>query len=54
MAYGDKPLTTRQKATLKKHATHHTFKHMGMMRKLMKQGKTFTESHKETMKKIGK
>tara|TARA_R100001460_G_scaffold7036_3_gene18236 strand:- start:357 stop:536 length:180 start_codon:yes stop_codon:yes gene_type:complete len=59
MAYGStkskpKELTDRQKNALKKHKEHHTYKHMANMRKLMKAGKTFTESHKITMKKIGK
>tara|TARA_R100000951_G_C2532714_1_gene146878 strand:- start:204 stop:407 length:204 start_codon:yes stop_codon:yes gene_type:complete len=47
-------LTQRQKDTMKKHSVHHTKKHMAHMTKLMKEGKTFTEAHKITMKKIGK
>ena len=47
-------LTQRQKDTMKKHSVHHTKKHMAMMTKLMKEGKTFTDAHKITMKKIGK
>ena len=47
-------LTDRQKATLKKHSKHHTAKHMTEMRKLMRGGKTFTQSHKIAMKKVGK
>ena len=50
----EKKLTERQKNTLKKHSVHHTSKHMTMMRKLMKKGKTFTAAHKEAMKKVGK
>ena len=38
--------TKRQELTLKKHSKHHTPKHMAMMKKLMKNGKTFTEAHK--------
>tara|TARA_R100000655_G_scaffold13397_3_gene30337 strand:+ start:1274 stop:1423 length:150 start_codon:yes stop_codon:yes gene_type:complete len=45
--------TKRQELTLKKHSKHHTPKHMAMMIKLMKNGKTFTEAHKITQKKIG-
>ena len=48
-----KKLTKRQEETLKKHSKHHTPKHMAMMKKLMKNGKTFTEAHKITQKKIG-
>lgn len=51
---GNGKLTQRQKDTMKRHSKHHTKKHMDMMSKLMKEGKTFGESHKITMKKIGK
>ena len=44
----------RQEAALKAHSKHHTKKHMAFMRKLIKEGSTFTESHKRAMKKIGK
>ena len=49
-----KSLTARQEATLKKHAVHHTKKHMDLMKKLMKDGKSFKESHNIAMKKVGK
>tara|TARA_R100000231_G_scaffold50990_1_gene43155 strand:- start:128 stop:289 length:162 start_codon:yes stop_codon:yes gene_type:complete len=49
-----KKLTQRQKDTLKRHSKHHTSKHMALMRKLMKDGHTFTASHKKAMKKVGK
>ena len=49
-----KKLTQRQMDTLKRHSVHHTAKHMTEMRKLMRGGKTFTESHKLAMKKVGK
>ena len=47
-------LTDRQIETLEKHKEHHTKKHMDMMIKLMKEGKTFTEAHKIGMDKVGK
>jgi len=47
-------LTDRQKATLKKHSKHHTTKHMTMMKKMMRAGKSFTIAHKATQKKIGR
>jgi hypothetical protein len=47
-------LTKRQTSTLKKHSVHHTAKHMKLMRKLMKNGKSFTAAHKEAQKKVGK
>ena len=49
-----KTLTQRQKDTLKKHAKHHTKKHMAYRRKEMRAGKTFGVAHKAAMKKVGK
>jgi hypothetical protein len=49
-----KELTQRQKDTLKKHSVHHTAKHMSMMRRLMREGSTFTAAHKKAMKEVGK
>lgn len=49
-----KKLTKRQIDTLKRHSVHHTAKHMNEMKRLMKSGKTFTESHKLAMRKVGK
>ena len=49
-----KELTQRQKDTLKKHSVHHTAKHMAMMRRLMREGSTFTVAHKKAMKEVGK
>tara|TARA_R100000700_G_scaffold37802_1_gene48339 strand:- start:26 stop:181 length:156 start_codon:yes stop_codon:yes gene_type:complete len=48
-----KELTQRQKDTLKKHSKHHTAKHMAMMRKEMRAGKSFTAAHKMAQKKVG-
>ena len=47
-------LTKRQKAALTKHGKHHTAKHMASMRRAMKAGKSFTQSHKAAQKKVGK
>tara|TARA_Y100001937_G_C6942060_1_gene250819 strand:+ start:235 stop:387 length:153 start_codon:yes stop_codon:yes gene_type:complete len=44
----------RQQAALKAHSKHHTKKHMAFMRKLIKEGATFTSAHNKAMKKIGK
>ena len=51
-----KELTARQKTALANHKKKgtHTRKHMEEMKKLMLRGKTFTEAHKMTMKKVGK
>jgi|5B_taG_2_1085324.scaffolds.fasta_scaffold362209_2 hypothetical protein len=46
-------LTKRQEKTLERHSVHHTKKHMNLMRKLMREGKTFTQSHKTAMKEVG-
>jgi AmiR/NasT family two-component response regulator len=42
------------KETLKKHAKHHSAKHMTMMKKDMTNGDTFTKAHKKAMDKVGK
>jgi hypothetical protein len=47
-------LTDRQKNTLKKHSVHHSKKHMAMMRKEMRAGKSFTAAHKKAQKMVGK
>ena len=50
-----KVLTDRQKATLKRHAQHHTAKHMAMMRRDMTQnGLSFTAAHKKAQRMVGK
>jgi len=47
-------LTQKQKDKLKEHSVHHTPKHMTMMRKLMREGMSFTKAHNKTMKEVGK
>jgi len=47
-------LTKRQKTALAKHGKHHTAKHMASMRRAMKAGKTFSQSHRAAQKKVGK
>jgi len=51
---GNGKLTDRQKETLKRHSKHHTKKHIDLMTKLMKEGKTFGEAHKVAKKQVGK
>lgn len=46
-------LTKRQQATMKKHAKHHTKKHIQYMTNSMKRGSTFTQAHKNAQKKVG-
>jgi len=47
-------LNVRQQNAMKKHSKHHTVKHLRSMVTSMKKGKTFTQSHKIAMKKVGK
>ena len=47
-------LNVRQQNAMKRHSKHHTAKHIKSMLTSMKRGKTFTESHKIAMKKVGK
>jgi hypothetical protein len=47
-------LNKRQQNAMSKHSKHHTKKHLVEMMNLMKKGKTFTDSHKLAMKKVGK
>ena len=49
-----KNLTERQKAQLKEHSVHHTTKHMNKMKLLMREGKSFKQSHAIAMKMVGK
>tara|TARA_B100000900_G_scaffold411357_1_gene430889 strand:- start:424 stop:600 length:177 start_codon:yes stop_codon:yes gene_type:complete len=49
-----KTLTKRQQATMRRHRKHHTRKHMAFMKRLMLQGKTFTQAHRAAMKKVGR
>ena len=43
-----------EKHLMSKHKEHHTPKHMTLMRKLMKEGKSFAQAHREAMKQVGK
>ena len=47
-------LSKRQQASMKRHGKHHTAKHLREMVKSMNRGRTFTQSHKSAMKKVGK
>ncbi len=47
-------LTQRQKTAMERHKEHHTAKHMREMRRLMNNGKTFTESHRIAMRTVGR
>lgn len=47
-------ITDAQKKKLAEHSKGHSPKHMAMMRKLMREGKSFSVAHRETQKKLGK
>ena len=47
-------LTKRQEEAMKRHSVNHSTKHMSFMRKLIKEGSTFTEAHNKAMRKVGK
>ena len=47
-------LNVRQTNAMKKHSKHHTAKHIRGMANMMRNGKTFKQSHKLAMKKVGK
>jgi len=47
-------LTEKQIKMLEKHSAHHSKKHMDMMKKMMRDGKTFTAAHKASQKEVGK
>jgi len=47
-------LTKRQQNAMKRHSVHHTGNHIKAMVDAMKKGKSFGQSHKAAMKKIGK
>jgi|TARA_R100001015_G_C4598244_1_gene153316 hypothetical protein len=47
-------LTKRQQETMKKHAKHHSKKHMQYMKNSMLRGATFSQAHKRAQKAVGK
>ena len=47
-------LNKRQQGAMKRHAKHHTVKHIRVMVAAMKKGVTFGKSHKIAMKKTGR
>lgn len=49
-----KSLTKRQEASMKRHAKHHSAKHMRYMKNLMMKGDTFRSAHKKAQAKVGK
>ena len=48
-----KEISAKDEVKLKTHSEHHTKKHMDMMTKLMKEGKSFDEAHDAAKAEIG-
>tara|TARA_R100001163_G_C5024116_1_gene166133 strand:+ start:238 stop:417 length:180 start_codon:yes stop_codon:yes gene_type:complete len=49
-----KGLTSVQRGQMSKHKIHHTKRHLAKMATLMRQGKTFKQSHTIAMRTVGK
>jgi|TARA_Y100000592_G_scaffold27096_1_gene42949 hypothetical protein len=49
-----KGLNKRQKSAMRRHSKHHTKKHIRAMVSAMRKGRTFGQSHKSAMKKVGR
>lgn len=47
-------LNKRQVNSMRRHARHHTAKHLRSMVQAIRKGKTFSQSHSSAMKKIGR
>jgi len=47
-------ISKRQVSAMRKHARHHTAKHLRSMVSAMRNGKTFSQSHSNAIKKVGK
>lgn len=46
-------LTRQQKKTLMEHKSHHTPKHMRLMKRLMRKGISFNKAHRSALRKVG-
>ena len=49
-----KDVKPRQQKTMRTHARHHSLKHMKQMAKDLEDGKTFGQSHRRAMAKVGR
>jgi len=47
-------LNKRQVTAMRRHARHHTRKHLRAMVTAMRKGRTFVQSHRIAQKKVGK
>jgi len=49
-----KDLKPGQQKTMKRHAKHHSLKHMRSMARSLKKGSTFAQAHNKAMRSVGK
>ena len=49
-----KGLNKSQKSAMRRHSKHHTKKHIRVMVSAMRKGRTFGQSHKSAMIKVGR
>ena len=49
-----KDLKPGQQKTMKRHARHHSLKHMRSMARSLKKGSTFASAHTRAMRSVGK
>ena len=49
-----KDLKPGQQKTMKRHARHHSLKHMRSMARSLKNGSTFASAHNKAMRSVGK
>ena len=54
MKSNSKPKRKSMAQKLKEHSSHHSPKHMAMMRRLIKGGASFTSAHRQAQKSVGK
>ena len=47
-------LTEKQRELLEKHKIHHSAIHIALMKRLMKNGMSFSQAHKKAMADVGK
>jgi len=52
-SFDNKLINKKQYTTMLSHAKHHTIKHLSYMINKMKNGSTFTESHKLAQLRVG-
>lgn len=49
-----KKISKANMTKLRRHSSHHTKKHMSVMRRHMRAGKSFAQSHRMAIRRVGK